>query len=109
MYIEFLNWDWNNTIDWPAVVCMKTVQKAEAGILLFFQTNLGLPVSCAVHTAIPSSGGQIIQSIRLIWHFHLMPRTRIKLYQIPHVIVRGLDTSDFIGYLMSVTERIMIL
>jgi len=25
MYIEFLNWDWNNTIDWPAVVCMKTV------------------------------------------------------------------------------------
>jgi len=27
MYIEFLNWDWNNTIDWPAVVFMKTAQK----------------------------------------------------------------------------------
>jgi hypothetical protein len=31
MYIEFLNWDWNNTIDWAAVVCTKTVQKQRQG------------------------------------------------------------------------------
>jgi hypothetical protein len=104
MCIEFLSWDRNNTIDWPAVVCMKTVQKQRQGFLLFFQANLGIPVSCSVHTAVPSSGGQIVQSIRLIWHFHLMSRTRINPYH-----MRGLDTSDLIGFLTSVTDRIMIL
>jgi hypothetical protein len=94
MCIEFLNWDWNNTIDWPALVCMKSLQKQRQEFYSFSKQTWGIRVSFAVHTGVPSSGGQIVQSIRLIWHFHLMSRTRIKLYHIQHIIVRGLDTSD---------------
>jgi len=41
MYIEFLNWDWNNTIDWPAVVCMKTVEKQRQGFYSFSKQTWG--------------------------------------------------------------------
>jgi hypothetical protein len=41
MYIEFLKWDWNNTVDWPAVVCMKTVQKLMQGFYSFSKQTWG--------------------------------------------------------------------
>lgn len=72
-----------------AVVCIKTVQKQRQGVYSF-PNKPGAPCLLCVHTGIPSSGGKIVQSIRLIWHFHLMPKSRIKLYQFPHIHWEGL-------------------